>query len=1440
MPVSADSSFVPDSTSGISPVSTPAVKRAARTYGRPRHVEPTPGDDSDTSLIHSAKSSGSRISIYRTGPPDMDEEIPQSSDPLSDGREDDGHKAPFAFSWRDKLKEIDDRDDFDMDMTVTGEEQDASSSRVESDDELQRPSQTKKTTQLPTSPADSGIDALAEQVFGGSLSTLTASSVSPQKSQSSPQPTISTRRRKNRTIRDSDSEDDNTKESSATSPSSFHAPASQSTPPTSQGDMPTNSKRGSKGKTKPPTRRDVAPLLFSEDPVSSSTSKSAKASSKDKRKKIKPPTKQELRDTARNRIRIAAEQEVSIPRTEAQSHLSLHSFFLKLQNAASQPPVETDADPIEPFSDPVSGSPYTHVAPAAPTSYQIDGSPPNSPKYEKILQRTLDSFPASDDDEEDLPELGAVLANEKTERDRAKRDQNLKELKLRALAATSRGHQDSSDSDDDLQVTHASQNPQVAVKEEADERKSGRKKLVSEGRKRQLNLGGIGLAKQKAMQTPTKVDDLQVLKGTGLRKGKTIARPTTQIELNRVLAARVEAASLKITKEKQEQWRRRGGKVKDAEGGTSSSVHDASTLYAAKGLKLPPGRSAVMDVDEEGEEEGDEDWVPGAEERGSASPSPSAVNSGNEEDVEHDQVAFEEEDITMVNDTSPTATQDEDTVARLPKFRRPTVKHIVESDSEGENDENSAPVWTPSTLASPRFPPSPLGAHGNDDNAQRQPHSKLSPLSRRRSLSSMDYQTEDEGDKENEKSRMWDRGDDKENQAVVRHSVGVPFGSRQASLFGLEVGPSRGLSMSPASDGRQDVVDEDSDEEKNRRLLMDDPFASSSRSAERPTSFEARLKQASPVSVSLTPSLTPFIGGSKTPSFSQFLDDEPASVLAPAPLQGSFSDLFEYGTERPKAAPLKRTVSGSFSGPVSPRTNFAGTSFENDLSLTQDISLQPAFQVSGNLLRKADQIFEKEQEYVLEAANKKPQAEPELYVNDHGFLTQTRPDVCSPEVYRPPTPMQDAVFPPSEPQASSVRRPLRTISLADELDFESESPAPLHRLRKRGATPTSPLLRSSRTSISPSPSLKRPATAFDVMKRAAKDRTDKPKRKLERSEFIEQEAQESDEDDMFGFGPKKNGGEDEEDGEDLDQPLASLVDDNHMDEEAVAAQLVMEKYKEQEQADDLELEKLHQAAVHGEFRKKRRKGGIDMDDSDDDSEDETNRRIRQNMHKKQRIDRDNIKALGEHEETKSFFAVYENDLAADGADFSYLEETQPQDVDMANEEEDGEERPRETVSVAEIVQRARELARQPQDVDGEPLDPHDVNWIDVESDEETLRVKPVKNAKKQPVARPRGIDLTEIDGTTDMPPPKSLMEGGSIDRMKSWAKVEGRSRQNGTTGRSVGGAAVTGHKAKSGGGSLRNAASSASSKPTEQRRPVKAQPSLLASVAAERRTTRFA
>ncbi len=55
-----------------------------------------------------------------------------------------------------------------------------------------------------------------------------------------------------------------------------------------------------------------------------------------------------------------------------------------------------------------------------------------------------------------------------------------------------------------------------------------------------------------------------------------------------------------------------------------------------------------------------------------------------------------------------------------------------------------------------------------------------------------------------------------------------------------------------------------------------------------------------------------------------------------------------------------------------------------EISLTLDTKLQPALEVNTQTRRKADAIFEKEQNFVLEEALKKPQAKQELYVTENG------------------------------------------------------------------------------------------------------------------------------------------------------------------------------------------------------------------------------------------------------------------------------------------------------------------------------------------------------------------------------------------------------------------------------------------------------------------------
>lgn len=89
-----------------------------------------------------------------------------------------------------------------------------------------------------------------------------------------------------------------------------------------------------------------------------------------------------------------------------------------------------------------------------------------------------------------------------------------------------------------------------------------------------------------------------------------------------------------------------------------------------------------------------------------------------------------------------------------------------------------------------------------------------------------------------------------------------------------------------------------------------------------------------------------------------------------------------------------------------------------------------------------------------------------------------------------------------------------------------------------------------------------PPSAFTKLLEGAKRQDKKEKKKLGKSHFIEGEAQESDEDEMFGFGgAKKNEDDEESDDDDPNAIVENLVDDNAMDDQQLGEERVLEKYQ---------------------------------------------------------------------------------------------------------------------------------------------------------------------------------------------------------------------------------------------------------------------------------------
>jgi mediator of replication checkpoint protein 1 len=250
-------SLVADSTLSSSPhldskSNTPThIRRPVRTYGRRRDDEPTSnGLEAPSSSL--APSSATRDSIHNTAPPGLSEEVPPSSPPeceismICDEEASPQSLPKFEFSWRKKLKCLDEDDDLNASTPFISNAKDDAS---------------KLETNAIVPAAIDDVD-----VFGGSHPSVDGRSPSNSVSAedffrlSSPQVSTRTRTRRilPKVIRDSDSDSPSKASSSDTHASALHLlntpySRSSSTQPTSEDDdMPV------KISTKLPSQRKTA------------------------------------------------------------------------------------------------------------------------------------------------------------------------------------------------------------------------------------------------------------------------------------------------------------------------------------------------------------------------------------------------------------------------------------------------------------------------------------------------------------------------------------------------------------------------------------------------------------------------------------------------------------------------------------------------------------------------------------------------------------------------------------------------------------------------------------------------------------------------------------------------------------------------------------------------------------------------------------------------------------------------------------------------------------------------------------------------------------------------------------------------------------------------------------------------------------------------------
>ncbi|KAG8892826.1 hypothetical protein FRC01_013932, partial [Tulasnella sp. 417] len=228
--------------------------------------------------------------------------------------------------------------------------------------------------------------------------------------------------------------------------------------------------------------------------------------------------------------------------------------------------------------------------------------------------------------------------------------------------------------------------------------------------------------------------------------------------------------------------------------------------------------------------------------------------------------------------------------------------------------------------------------------------------------------------------------------------------------------------------------------------------------------------------------------------------------------------------------------------------------------------LLPVMDISTQEMQKDDVIFEQDQ--IVRAAiereerQKTLKAQTKMYLNEDGFFTQTKPATQLPIDF------------PGDSQGFFAAPTI----VDDDVLASQEQDAPLRRLRRGHVRQESEEAPLPSATLAPSKAETK-RDAFSVLMTAKPKEPKKKDKEKEKQmkEFFQDQADESDEDKIIGFGDAKE--DENDDDEENDKHLEGLVDDQHMDNSEVNEQAVIEKHQEQLAQDDAALEKYHAAAT---------------------------------------------------------------------------------------------------------------------------------------------------------------------------------------------------------------------------------------------------------------------
>ena len=386
------------------------------------------------------------------------------------------------------------------------------------------------------------------------------------------------------------------------------------------------------------------------------------------------------------------------------------------------------------------------------------------------------------------------------------------------------------------------------------------------------------------------------------RSSKAGISGLTQIGLSRMMAQKVVEDNKRVTAQKDEEWIKSGGQLKGLL--VEEDGRDTLRTYVQKGLENAAKNSKrQVELDDRSIEADDSTESSNSDSESEIARRPvlADVQSDQEEAEEarikirhHRKVAILDSDSEIEKDDPALPSKD-----FVSKFGRSTDQMLL---TDGRDEKHDATLPVENALY--KFGRSNLGRMPSTDESDE--NSMPPPtLSLRGSVSSLDDHAEDRSDKENNRTLMFDRGEDKENKATVRHTVSsspkvLPDAKSGANLSSGLLSNSREL--------------------EDENTLRDDkrsPLTVLSEEGSSKTQFDSGadiLTAQSHRSASPNAQIVKVVQNQREDVFSASSAVKFNATLVP---EASFSALFESGTEDPKSLRISANtttegVSGTF------------------------------------------------------------------------------------------------------------------------------------------------------------------------------------------------------------------------------------------------------------------------------------------------------------------------------------------------------------------------------------------------------------------------------------------------------------------------------------------------------------------------------------------------